>query len=328
VRRREFIAGLGSAAAWPLLARAQQQAMPATIGLLHPGSLQSWDIQGPAFLHGLGEEGYVAGRNVLIDYVWGQNKFDQLSALAQEVADRKPSVFVAVGGTAIVRAAMAATKTIPIVFLVGSNPVDAGLIESLAKPRGNATGVTILTNELIAKRIEALHSTVPSATTIALLTNSANPVVGNAEAKLALQAARALGLDLMVSSAASIQDIEAAFTALARERVRALVVSADPLFLDQRDRLSGLAARHGIPSIYSDRAYVAAGGLMSYGAAFAESYRLVGVYAGRVLRGDKPADLPVQQMTKIQLAINLKTAKALALNIPETLLATADEVIQ
>jgi putative tryptophan/tyrosine transport system substrate-binding protein len=327
VKRRQFIAGLGGAVVWPLAARAQQRSVP-IVGLLHPASPQSWDIQGPSFLHGLGEEGYVAGRNVVINYVWGQNKFDQLPALADELARREPSVFVAVGGTAIVRAAMAATKTIPIVFLVGSNPVDAGLIGSLAKPGGNATGVTILTNELIAKRIEALHSVVPSATTIALLTNSANPVVGNAEVKLAQQAAQALGLNLTVFHAGTPEDIDAAFTTLAGQHVRAFVVSADPLFLDQRDRLSALAARHGIPAIYSDRAYVAAGGLMSYGAAFAESYRVVGVYAGRVVKGEKPADLPVQQMTKIQLAVNQRTAHALGLTIPETLLATADEVIE
>jgi putative tryptophan/tyrosine transport system substrate-binding protein len=326
VRRREFIAGLG-AAAWPLLAWAQQRPMP-VIGLLHPASLQSWDIQGRAFLNGLGEEGYVEGRNVTINYLWGENRFDRLSALANELARREPSVFVAVGGTTIVRAAIAASKTIPIVFLVGSNPVDAGPIASLARPGGNATGVTILTNELIAKRIEALHGAVPSATAIALLTNSANPVVGSAEAKLAQQAAEALGLSLRVFTAGTPDDIEVAFTRLARQRVGALVVSADPLFFDQRDRLSALAARHGIPGIYSERAYVAAGCLMSYGAAFAESYRLVGVYAGRVLKGDKPADLPVQQVTKIQLAINLKTANALGLTVPETLLATADEVIQ
>jgi putative tryptophan/tyrosine transport system substrate-binding protein len=325
VRRREFVAGLAGAAVVPAIAWTQQRSLP-VIGLLHPASPQSWDIQGSSFLRGLGEEGYADGRNVSINYVWGQNKFDQLSTLAEEVAHSKPSVFVAVGGTAIVRAAMAATKTIPIVFLVGSNPVDAGLIASLAKPGGNATGVTILTNELIAKRIEALHSAVPSATTIALLTNSANPVVANAEAKLAQQAAQALGLNLTVFNAGTPEDIEAAFTTIAGHNVRALVVSADPLFLDQRDRLSALAARHSIPSIYSDRAYVAAGGLMSYGAAFAESYRLVGVYAGRVLKGDKPADLPV--MTKIQLAVNQRTAKALGFTIPETLLAVADEVIQ
>jgi putative tryptophan/tyrosine transport system substrate-binding protein len=199
---------------------------------------------------------------------------------------------------------------------------------SLARPGGNATGVTVLTNDLMAKRIEALHSTVPSATAIALLTNSTNPVVGNAEAELAQQAAQALGLNVTVFNAGTPDDIEAAFTALARQSVGALVVSADPLFLDQRDRLSTLTARHGIPSIYSYRANVAAGGLMSYGAAFAESYRLVGVYTGRILKGDKAADLPVQQVTKLELVINLKTAKALGLTIPETLLATADEVIQ
>jgi len=326
MRRREFIAGI-SAAAWPLAARTQPRSRP-VIGLLHPASLQSWDIQGPAFFNGLGEEGYVDGGNVTINYVWGQNRLDRLPALANELARREPSVFVAVGGTAIVRAAMAATKTIPIVFLVGSNPVDAGLIASLARPGGNATGVTILTNDLIAKRIEALHTAVPFATAIALLTNSTNPVVGNAEANLAQQAAQALGLDLMVFTAGNPDDIEAAFAVMARQRVVSLVVGADPLFLDQRDQLSALAARHGIPSIYSDRAYVAAGGLMSYGAAFAESYRLVGVYTGRVLKGDKPANLPVHQVTKIQLAINHKTAKTLGITIPTALLVRAEEVIE
>jgi putative tryptophan/tyrosine transport system substrate-binding protein len=327
MRRREFIAGLGGAAAgWPQAARAQRS-VP-VIGLLHPASPQTWDLQSPAFLRGLAEEGYFDGGNVTINYVWGQNRFDRLPALANELARREPSVFIAVGGTSVVRVAMAATKKIPIVFHVGANPVDAGLIASLARPGGNATGVTVLTNDLMAKRIEALHSTVPFATAIALLTNSANPVVGNAEAELAQQAAQALGLNVTVFDAGTPDDIEAAFTALARQPVGALVVSADPLFLDQRDRLSTLTARHGIPSIYSYRANVAAGGLMSYGAAFAESYRLVGVYTGRILKGDKAADLPVQQVTKLELVINLKTAKALGLTIPETLLATADEVIQ
>jgi putative ABC transport system substrate-binding protein len=326
MRRREFIAGLGSAVAWPVAAHGQRS-VP-VIGLLHPASPQTWDLQGPAFLRGLGEEGYVDGRNVTINYVWGQSRFDRLPALANELARREPSVFIAVGGTSVVRAAMAATEKIPIVFHVGANPVDAGLIASLARPGGNATGVTVLTNDLMAKRIEALHSTVRSATAIALLTNSANPVVGNAEAKLAQQAAQALGLNVTVFNADTPDDIDAAFTALARQPVGALVVSADPLFLDQRDRLSTLTARHRIPTIYSYRANVAAGGLMSYGAAFAESYRLVGLYTGRILKGDKAADPPVQQVTKLELVINLKTANALGLTIPETLLATADEVIQ
>jgi putative tryptophan/tyrosine transport system substrate-binding protein len=327
VKRREFIAGLGSAAAWPLAAGAQQPVMP-VVGFLHPTSLGLAFQAVTAFKRGLAVEGYDDGRNVIIEYRWAENRFDNLAALAVDLVQQKIAVLVTIGGTRVARAAAAATKTIPIVFSVGSDPVDAGLVASLARPGGNITGVTILTNELIAKRIELLHSVVPAAKLMALLTNAANPVVGEAEAKQAEQAASVIGLNLLVLKAGTPVDIEAAFAKLAQQHAGALVVSADAFFFAQRDQLAILAERFGLPAIYQDRTHVTAGGLMSYGTVLADAFRLVGIYTGRILKGDKPADLPVQQATKIELVLNMKTAKALGLTIPETLLATADEVIQ
>jgi putative ABC transport system substrate-binding protein len=327
MRRREFIAALVGAAPWPLATRAQQSVTP-IIGFLHPNSLGLARQAVTAFMRGLADQGYDDGRNVIIEYRWAENRFDRLPALAADLVQQKIAVLVAIGGTRVVRAAAAATKTIPIVFSVGSDPVDAGLVASLARPGGNITGVTILTNELIAKRIELLHSVVPAAKLIALLTNAANPVVGEAEAKQAEQAASVIGLNLLVLKAGTPVDIEAAFAKLAERQAGALVVSADPFFFAQRDQLAVLAERFRLPAIYQDRTHVTAGGLMSYGTVLADAFRLVGIYTGRILKGDKPADLPVQQATKIELVLNMKAAKGLDLNIPEALLATADKVIE
>jgi putative tryptophan/tyrosine transport system substrate-binding protein len=326
MRRREFIVGLG-AAAWPLAAMAQQQASP-VIGILHPTSVETWDVQSPEFFAGLTEQGYVQEHSVAVEYRWGQNEFNRLPALATDLVQRRVSVLVAPGGTAVARAAMTATKKIPVVFLVGSNPVQAGLVASLARPGGNITGVTILTNELVAKRTEMLHVAVPTATRIGLLTNASNPVVGEAETRLLREAVEVLGVDFSVHSAAVPNDLEQAFATLARQRIGALVVSADPWFVAERHQLVALAAHYGIPAIYQERSSVTSGGLMSYGASYAESYRLVGTYVGRILKGDTPANLPVQQVAKVELVINLKTAKALQLEIPANLLALADEVIE
>jgi putative tryptophan/tyrosine transport system substrate-binding protein len=326
MRRREFLAGI-SAAALPVAARAQQPAMP-VVGILHPTFVEAWDVQGPEFFVGLTEQGYVQERNVAVEYRWGRNEFDRLPALATDLVQRRVAVLVAPGGTAVARAAMTATKTIPVVFLVGSNPVQAGLVASLGRPGGNITGVTVLTNELVAKRTEMLHVAVPIATRIGLLTNASNPVVGEAETRLLREAVEVLGLDFSLHSAAVPNDLEEAFATLARQRIGALVVSADPWFVAERHQLVALAARYGIPAIYQERSSVISGGLMSYGAGYAESYRLVGTYVGRILKGDAPAYLPVQQVAKVELVINLKTAKALGLTIPTNLLAVADEVIE
>jgi putative tryptophan/tyrosine transport system substrate-binding protein len=279
MRRREFITGLGGAAmALPLAAHAQQVITP-VIGFLHPTSLGLAREAVTAFKRGLADRGYDDGHNVIIEYRWGENRFDRLPALAADLVQQKIAVLVAIGGTRVVRAAAAATRTIPIVFSVGSDPVDAGLVASLARPGGNITGVTILTNELIAKRLDLLHSVVPGAKLIALLTNAANPVVGEAEAKQAEQAASVIGLNMLVLQASTPVDIEAAFTKLAQQHAGGLVVSADPFFFAQRDQLAVLAERFGLPAIYQDRTHVTAGGLMSYGTVLADAFRLVGVYA-------------------------------------------------
>jgi putative tryptophan/tyrosine transport system substrate-binding protein len=317
IRRREFMAGLGSAAAWPVVARAQQPAMP-VIGYL---SVQSADDDYKnftvPFLQGLQETGYVVGRNVEIEHRWAENQYDRLPALAADLVRRRVAVIVA-AGTPATLAAKAATTTIPIVFAIGGDPVALGLVASLNRPGANVTGSTMLTAELAPKRLQLLRELIPNAARYGVL---ADPAYLQA-------AARTLGLQLVVVYARTDSDLEMAFGTFSQQHVGAVLVSNNTLYNRRMEKLAALAARHALPTIYPFREYALAGGLMSYGSSLGYGYHLVGIYTGRILKGDKPADLPVQQITKIDLIINLKTAKALGLTIPETLLVTADEVIQ
>jgi len=324
MRRREFIAGLGGLAAWPVAARAQQSAMP-VIGFLNSGSPDGYAPMAAGFRQGLKETGYVEGQNVAIEYRWAGGQYDRVPPMAAELVRRQVAVIVA--NTPGVLAVMAATTTIPIVFTTSSDPVQIGLVASLSRPRGNVTGVTQLNVEVAPKRLELAHQLVPTATIMAVLVNPTNP---NTEAFVSdLQAAaRALGLQLHVLHASTERDFDTIFATLVRLRPGALVIGADSFFVARDEQLAALALRHAVPAIFESREFVAAGGLISYGGSVPDSYRLAGVYTGRILKGDKPGDLPVQQATKLELIINLKTAKALGLTIPETLLATADEVIQ
>ena len=325
MRRREFIAGLGSAAAWPVVARAQRSGTP-VIGFLSPGSPESDVARVSAVRRGLAETGYVVGRNVTIEYRWAQGRYDQLLELAADLVRSRVSVIVTVGVPPSI-AAKAATSTVPIVFNIGVDPVAADLVASFGRPGGNMTGVALLSVQLVAKRLELLHASVPTARVVALLANSANPVT-DSETKELDEGARALRLEQHVLLASTTSEIDAAFETLAQLRADALIVSVDPFFTNQRSLIVELAARHRVPTIYGWGEFAAAGGLMSYGPSLAESYRQVGIYVGQILGGSRPTDLPIQQVVKVELVINLKTAKALSLSIPETLLATADEVIQ
>jgi putative ABC transport system substrate-binding protein len=324
MRRREFIAGLG-AAAWPLMARAQQPAMP-VVGILTYAISNADAPLYAALRQGLGEAGYVEGRNVALLFRSAENRYDQFPALAADLVDRGVAVIVANAPTGAALAAKAATSAIPIVFMTPSDPIAVGLVASLKRPGGNITGTTFLTEQLNAKRLELLHQAVPAAAKIAYLVNPNtfdDGRIGRMEA-----GARALGLELTILNAATPDEMEMVFTEIARQRIGALLVDADPMFYGRRDQLVALAARYAVPTIYQTREHVAAGGLMSYAMNISDAFRLAGLYVGRILNGEKPGDLPVQQPTKIDLVVNLKTAKALGLAIPETLLATADEVIQ
>jgi putative tryptophan/tyrosine transport system substrate-binding protein len=318
---------LGSAAAWPVVARSQQPAMP-VIGFLGGESPGPQASRLRAFRQGLSEIGYVEGRNVAIEYRWAEGKVDHLPALAAELVRRQVTVITTTGSTAAARAAKATTPTIPIVFEVAGDPVELGLVASLNRPGGNLTGVTSLNLELGPKLLEVFHKLVPMATTLALLDN---PTATNAETRLSNMqgAARALGLpQLHVLHARTERDFDGAFAELVQLRAGGLVMANTTLLSTRSEVLAALTIRHLVPAISPNREFAAAGGLMSYGGSPADWHRLVGNYTGRILKGEKPADLPVQQVTKIDLVINLKTAKALGLTIPETLLATADEVIQ
>jgi putative tryptophan/tyrosine transport system substrate-binding protein len=327
MRRRTFIAGVGSAAAWPLVARAQQQAMP-VIGYLSgwsPGDAINYVA---SFRQGLAETGFVEDRNVIIEYRWAGGRNDRLAELAADLVRRQVSVIAIANTTGSALAAKEATQTLPIVFNIGSNPVEIGLVASLNRPGGNLTGITDLQTAVVAKRFEMLHELVPAATPIAFLVNPTNAAIAQADTREAQVAARVLGVHLLVFNASSPSEIDTAFATLVVERAGALLTNSDSFFMTQRVQLAVLAARHAVPAIYAYRENVEAGGLMSYGSNNLDSARQVGVYTGRILKGEKPADLPVQQVTKLKLAINLKTAKALGLTIPETLLAIADQVIE
>jgi putative tryptophan/tyrosine transport system substrate-binding protein len=323
MRRREFIAGLG-AAVWPLAARAQQPALP-VVGWLDGQSPESAREYLPAFRRGLAETGYVEGRNVIVEYHWAENDNDRLSALAADLVRRQVAVIVA-STTSAALAAKAATQTIPIVFRIGSDPVALGLVASLNRPAGNLTGIANL--DIVTKRLALLHELVPAIASIALLVNPANPSYVQAETKDLQPAARVLGVRVLVLNGGTEGEIATAFATLVEQQIGALLISADSFFVTARQQILSLAARYAILTMFIDRASVAAGGLLSYGNDFRDVSRQVGLYAGRILKGEKPADLPVFQSTKFELTINLKTAKALGLTIPETLLATADEVIQ
>jgi putative tryptophan/tyrosine transport system substrate-binding protein len=324
MRRREFIAGLGGAAAWPVVARAQQLAMP-VVGFLSRGTPDGYAKNVAAFEQGLKELGYIVGRNVAIEYHWTSGDFDRLPALAAELISRKVSVIV--GNTYSASVAKGMTATIPLVFIGAVDPVELGLVASLNRPGGNATGLTTLAAEIGSKRMQLLHELLPMATITAALVNPKRPDAEN-QSKDLKTAAINLGLQLYMLHASSEEDFEPAFQTAVQLQSAGLVIGADTLFNASAERLAVLAARYAMPAIFQYREFAAAGALMSYGDSITDQYRLLGRYAGRILKGEKPADLPVQQSTKLELVINLKTARALGLTVPNTLLALADEVIE
>jgi putative ABC transport system substrate-binding protein len=326
MKRREFITLLGgTAATWPLAARAQQ-AMP-VIGYLGAGSPQSNAIRLDAVRQGLVEAGYVEGQNFVFDYRWAEDQNERLPALAAQLVRRDVALILTGGGSTATVAAKSATATIPIVFITGADPIKLGFVASFNRPGGNLTGVSFLANALVAKQFEVLHETVPKTALIGYLVN---PTYANVEAdtRNVLAAAEVVGQKLLVVQAHTDSELEAAFVTLIQQRVGALVVGADPFFTNRRDRIVELTARQKLPTIYPLSEFVVAGGLMSYGSSITDALRLVGLYAGRILRGEKPADLPVQQSTKVELIVNLKTAKALGLTVPPQIVARADEVIE
>jgi putative ABC transport system substrate-binding protein len=326
MRRREFIAGLGGvAAAWPRAAGAQQPAIP-VVGFLSPGSPEADTDRMKAVRRGLAEIGYVEGENVAIEYRGAQYQHDRLPALAIDLVSRKVTVIVVVSASGAL-AAKAATNTIPIVFTIGADPVQLSLVTSLNRPSGNITGLYVLNTAVMGKRLELLHESLPTARVIGYLANPKS-VVTETETKELREAVRASGVELRVLNAANESEINTAFAGSAKERTVPLVVSSDNLFTDRPVQLAVLAARHAIPAICPYREFAAAGGLMSYGTDLADAYRVVGAYAGRILKGAKTTDLPIHQAVKVQLVINLKTAKALGITFPPTLLARADDVIE
>ena len=327
MRRREFIRLIGSVAAiWPLAARAQQSAMP-VVGFVNAASPKGYAPLLSAFLKGLSEAGFVDGHNVSIEYRWAEGRVDQLPAMVADLVHRRVAV-IAATGTPAALAVKAATTTIPTVFETAADPVRLGLVASLKQPGANVTGVTSLLMVVGSKRLELLHELVPTARVMALLVNPANPNVAEINSKELEAAARTLGLELHVVNASTEGDFDAVFTKLAQLRAGGLVISPDPFFTSQSEQLSALTIHHAVPTIHYNPEFVAAGGLLSYGAGSADAYRQAGNYTGRVLSGEKPTDLPIQQATKVELHINLKTAKALGITFPESILQRADAVIE
>ena len=327
MKRREFIAVLGGAAvAWPVSAHAQQPAMP-VIGVLDARSPGTTENPLRAFREGLKDTGYIVGENVALEYRWAEDQIDRLPALTADLVQRRATVIFAISPTAAL-AAKAAIATIPIVFIVNEDPVRLGLVASLARPGGNLTGINILTAEVTATRLDLLRELMPSATRVSVLVNPVNATNTDTTLREMAAAARTTGLQVKVLNASTSQEIEAAFASLLHERPDALFVGAEPYFYGRRVQLVVLAASHRLPAIYSQRDFVEAGGLMSYGTNIADAFRQIGVYAGRILKGTKPADLPVVQASKFELVINLPTARVLGLEVPPMLLARADEVIE
>jgi putative ABC transport system substrate-binding protein len=324
MRRREFIGLVGGAAAWPLAARAQTSAVP-TIGFLSSVSLEGSGV--PAFRRGLSESGYQEGRNVSIEYRYADGNYDRLSSLATELQSLRVSLIVALPSSPAVVAAKKNTSTIPIVFYMGADPVKLGLVESFNRPGGNVTGIVFNSNEMTVKRLELFHELLPKSVPIALLTNPTNPNSGD-DLKTVEQAARAIGRELIVVGATTASEIKIAFETIDRRHAGGVLVWQEAYFSSERTLIVALAARYAIPGIYGTRIFTEIGGLISYGPDRDEMFRLAGIYAGKVLRGTKPADLPVEQPTKFELVINLRTARALGLAVPPTLIARADEVIE
>jgi putative tryptophan/tyrosine transport system substrate-binding protein len=327
MRRREFIPLLGGAAAWPLAARAQQPGKLPTIGFLSSRSPGEAEYLLGAFRQGLEEGGFVEGQNVAIEFRWARGQYDRLPALAAELVSRGVTVLDAIGGEPVPLAAMRATSTIPIVFMMGSDPVETGLVKSFNRPGGNVTGVTLLTNMMEPKRLGLLHELAPGADLIGVLINPNFPEAVRQLPDLK-EAARTIGRRLVIANASHDEELDAAFMSLVREHVGALLVGSDPYFNTRRDRIVAFAAKERLPAIYQFREYAVAGGLLSYGISLTDSYRQCGDYTAKVLKGARPAELPVQQPTKFELVINLKTAKALGLDVPIGLSAAADELIE
>jgi putative tryptophan/tyrosine transport system substrate-binding protein len=325
IRRREFILG-GAAVALPLATRAQQPPIP-VIGFLNAASLDGYRPMVTAFGRGLQESGYVEGRNVAIEYRWAEGRIDRLPAMAAELVHRQVTV-IAATTTPAALAAKAATTTIPVVFEVGSDPVQLGLVASFNRPGGNVTGLTWWTVEVAPKRLELLHELLPTAQVMALLVNPADPALAEPVSRASQAAAHTLGLDLHVLNASTESDFEVVFEKLTQLRAGGLVIGSDAFFTARSEQLAALALRHAVPTVHESRGFVAAGGLMSYGGSIADAYRLAGVYVARILEGEKPGELPVQQSTKVELFLNLKTAKALGITVPPMLLVRADEVIE
>jgi putative ABC transport system substrate-binding protein len=327
IERRKFLATLGGVvAAWPLAARAQQPAMP-VVGFLGAPSAAPYARYVAAVHQGLKEVGYVEHQNVAMEYRWADSQYDRLPALAADLVSRRVAVIVPIGGAPATVAAKAATSTIPIVFNLGADPIELGLVTNLNRPGGNITGIAMMIVEIETKRLELLHELAPASTSLAILLNPSNAQAQTQE-RDAQRAARVIGRQVLVLKAGTEHEIEMAFAALVRERAGGLLVGGDPFFTSQVTLFVVLTARHAIPTIYPWRSHVDAGGLMSYGTSLLDAYRQTGVYTGRVLKGEKPGDLPIAQPTKFELIINLKTARAVGIAIPPTLLARADEVIE
>ena len=327
MKRRDFITLLGGAVAWPLAARAQQPAMP-IVGLVGPRSPEESTRLGAAFRKALNETGYIEAQNVMVEYHWLEGKYDRLPALMADLVRRRVAVIATPAFTAAAPVVKAATTTIPIVFGVAEDPVKLGLVASFARPGGNATGINFLASEVAAKRLGLLHDLVPKAVRIAVLINPANAPTAETTLRETSEAAHGLGLQIQILNASTSREIEAAFATLVRERPDALFIAPDGFFTSRRVQFATLAAHHRVPAAYFSREFVEVGGLMSYGSDISDVYRQVGVYTGQILKGAKPADLPVVQSTKFEFVINMQTAKALGLEVPPQLLASADEVIE